>query len=199
MPEPVNPRRERAVRAAYKAEHSLYQLENAALAEIKAELEKARQATILILSTARKDWHIAQAKALLDQIKDAIKAWDAFTARAIGGRLDTVADIGAEQVTAALRAGARLAAVEWGASPMVSRAFVAVAQETIPLLITNVADETIIAIRRVLYQAVLAQESPFAAMQAIGTLSGKGPFASAFLRGEAILQTEYGRICQTAN
>lgn len=192
-------RRARAIQAAYKLEHDLYGLENTTLAEIRADLEATRRAVFVLLATATKDWQIHQAKTMLAEIDRQIKAWTVFTANAIGSRLPTVADIGAEQVVAALKTGGRLATIEWDALPKLSRDFIAVAYQSLPMLITNIGDEMTARIGRILRQAVLAQRTPLEAMQEIGTIAGKGPFRSAFERGETILRTEYGRIAQTAN
>jgi hypothetical protein len=182
--------RDRAIRQAYRMEVDLYRMENAALAEIKAELEKVRKEILSILTTAPKAWQINQAQALLKEIERQIKAWGTFTTHAIGGRFPMAAEIGAGQVFAAL--GIK-------AGPFLSRDFIAVAYQTLPLMIGNVESETTMKIGRILRQAVMAQRSPFDAMQEIGTLTGKGVFHSALERGETILRTEYGRICQTAN
>ncbi|MHB8958478.1 MAG: phage minor head protein [Candidatus Limnocylindrales bacterium] len=193
-----NPRRERAVRAAYKVEHDLYGAENRTLAEIRDELEHARKHAIATLATAQKDWQIAQAQALLKEIEREMGAWAKAASSATTGRLGEVADLGVEQVVASLRSGGGLG-FSIGAGPMIGRDFVAVAYQTLPDLITNVSADLVKQVGSVLRQAVLAQETPLDAMHRIGTLAGKGAFASAFERGEAIVRTEYGRIAQTAN
>jgi len=197
VPDPISAAREAAIRQAYKLEHQLYQLGNTSLAEIKAELEVTRRSVLSILATATKDWQISQAQSLLDEIERQIKAWGAFSTSAIGSRFPTVADIGVEQMTAALKAGGTSLSI--GAGPMLSRAFIAVAYQSLPLMITDISTEATSKIGRILRQAVLAQRTPFDAMQEIGTITGKGVFGSALVRGETILRTEYGRIAQTAN
>jgi hypothetical protein len=191
MPDPLSAARERAIRAAYGVEHQLYQLETRTVAQIKAELEIARLRTIATIATAPKDWQIWQAQALLVEIERQLRAWSVVASSIATGRLGEVADLGAEQTVAALQI--RLAL------PMISRDFVAVAYQTMPWMISNVGDEIIKRVGSVLQQAVLAQQTPLDAMHTIGTMTGKGVFPSAFLRGEAILRTEYGRIAQTAN
>lgn len=190
-------RHSRAVRQAYRLEHDLYRVENTTLAEIRAELEQTRKEVLAILATSPKDWQIAQAKALLQEIDRQFKTWSAFSTHAVGGRFGTAADIGTEQVVAALRAGGLSFSI--GTGPMLSRGFLLVAEQSLPLLITNIGDEATARIGRILTQSVLARRGPFEAMQEIGTISGKGVFRSAFERGEAIVRTEYGRIAQTAN
>ena len=192
MPDPIGPRHERAIRSAYRVEHGLYQVENRTIAEIKAELELARLRAIATIATAQKGWHIAQAQAILAEIEQQLRAWSAIAANIATGRLGEVADLGAEQVLAALET--RLSAV-----PMISRDFVAVAYQTTPILIRNVGDDVLRKVTSVLHRAVLAQRTPLDAMHEIGTMTGKGIFRSAFERGETIVRTEYGRIAQTAN
>jgi Phage Mu protein F like protein len=191
MPDPISAARERAIRAAYGVEHQLYQVESATIAQIKAELEIARLRTIATIATAPKDWQIYQAQALLVEIERQLRAWAAVAASIATGRLGEVADLGAEQAVAALQI--RLSA------PMISRDFVAVAYQTMPWMISGVGDEIIKRVGSVLQQAVLAQQTPLDAMHAIGTMTGKGIFPSAFVRGEMIVRTEYGRIAATAN
>ncbi len=192
------PRRERAVRAAYKVEHDLYGVENLTLTEIRRELEAARKSVLAVLATARKDWQIAQAQALLKEIEREMGAWAKVASSAAAGRLGEVADLGVEQAMASLGAGGGLG-FSLGSGPVISRDFVAVASQTLPDLVTNVSADLTRKIGSILRQAVLAQETPLEAMQKIGTFTGKGVFASAFERGEAIVRTEYGRIAQTAN
>lgn len=193
-----SPRRERAIRAAYNVEHDLFGLENRTLAEIKHELESARRSVVAIIATAQKDWQIAQAHALLKEIEREMGAWAKVASGAMAGRLDEVADLGAEQVVAALGSGGGLGFLV-GAAPMISRDFVAVSYQTLPYLISDVSDEVVKRVGSILRQAVLAQQTPLDAMHRIGSITGSGPFASAFQRGETILRTEYGRIAQTAN
>lgn len=188
---------QRAEKAAYRVEHQLYRVESATLLDIRRELEVARKGTLAILSTATKDWQIAQAKALLIEIERQMKAWAAVSSSIATGRLPDVADLGVEQVMAALKGGG--VGFSLGAAPMISRDFVAVSAQTMPQLITDVSNEVISKVGRILTRSVLAQRSPLDAMHEIGTLTGKGVFKSAFERGETILRTEYGRIAQTAN
>lgn len=196
MPDPISLARERAVRAAYGVEHQLYQLETRTVAQIKAELEVARRSVIATIATAQKDWQIYQAQSLLVEIERQLRAWSVIASSIATGQLHTVSDLGAEQVMAALKSGV---GVNIGPTPMISRDFVAVAYQTMPWMISNVGDEIIKRVGSVLQQAVLAQQTPLDAMHTIGTLTGKGAFATPFLRGEAIVRTEYGRIASTAN
>jgi len=196
MPDP-GAARLRAKKAAYRVEHELYGLETRTVAEIKAELEAARRSIIATISTAQADWQIWQAKALLVEIERQLKAWTAVAANIAAGRLGDVADLGVEQALSALSAGRVGFAI--GAGAMISRDFVAVAYQTMPMLISNISADVLRGVSTTLRQAVLAQRTPLDAMHEIGALVGRGIFPSAFLRGEVIVRTEYGRIAQTAN
>jgi len=184
-------RRAKAIRQAYKLEHDLYRVESATVAEIKADLERVRKEIIVLLAGAPKDWQIHQAQGLLVEIERQLKAWSAFSTDAIGSRFPTAADVGQDQVFASLGVTA--------ARPMLPPGLLAVAYQSLPLMISDVERETTIKVGRILRQAVLAQRTPWDAMQEIGTITGKGVFGSALVRGETILRTEYGRIAQTAN
>ena len=197
MSDPISAARERAKRAAYGVELQLYAIEKRTIAEIKAELEAARRSVIVILSTARSDWQIWQAKVLLDQIDQQLRAWAQVASSLIIGRLGEVADLGIEQAVSALSAGG--VGFSLSAGPMIARDFVAVAYQSTPMLITNISSDVLGRVSSILRLATLAQRTPLDAMHEIGTLTGKGVFSSAFLRGEIIVRTEYGRVAQTAN
>jgi hypothetical protein len=196
MADPLSLAHERAIRQAYKVEHDLYRVETATIADIRRELEATRASTIAVLATAQKDWQIAEAQAIIGEIERQLRAWQAVAASIATGRLADVSDLGVQQVMSALKSGG---GIELGLTPAIPTDFVAVAYQTLPLLITDVASDTIKGVGSILRQTVLAQQSPFEAMKQVGTLTGKGPFRTAFLRGETIVRTEYGRIAQTAN
>lgn len=196
MSDPVDIRRQRVLRAAYKVEHDLWRLERSTLVNIRLELETARAAAIATIATATKDWQITQAKALLLDIEGQMALWTTSTTGIIGATYPTAADLGAEQVVAALKATNLWLPIT---PPRIDRGFLAVAHQTLPGLITDVADDVIRGVGRILRQAVLAGQTPLDAMHQIGRLTGRGPFSSAFLRGETILSTEMGRIASQAN
>lgn len=190
---------ERATRAAYRVEHDLYGLENATLAQLKADLEAARRACLATLAGAPKEWQIAQAQALLGEIERQLTAWQAQAVHAIGSAYAPAAELGGQQMLDALKAGGIELPNGVSAVPMIDPSTVGVAYQTLPALIRGVGQDTIKAVGTILRQSVLAQLSPFDAMQQIGSLTGPGPYHSALIRGETILRTEVGRIAQTAS
>lgn len=188
-------RHRRAVRAALSAEHDIYRIERATVLRIRRDLEAAHAATMQRLASASASWDVTQARAVLAEIERQMLVWEQVSVSGIGRALPEVQIGGQQQVVAALSAGG----IEVGVLPAIGTSFVAVSQQTLPVLITGVSKDVIRQVGAILRNAVLAQETPYVAMQKIGAVTGKGPFASAFARGEAIVRTEVGRIAQNAN
>lgn len=192
-------RREEAIRQALRVERDVLALEGRTLAELRRELEEVKNATLLRLSAARADWDIHQAQVILAEIERQMRVWEVSATQRITSAMQQADVLGRAQVIAALKAGG----VEISVAPAISSAMLSVSIQTLPVLITGVSRETIRRIGGILRSTVLAQQTPFAAMQEIARFipptGNPGPFGAAFRRAEAIVRSEVGRIAQTAN
>ncbi len=183
--------RGKAIIDARAAEENLYRLTTEQTAELKALVEQARKDTIEALSKATKDWLISDRRAVLAQLDTILT------------RFEAQASLGLQKVqTAGWEAGANLvtaSGVAVSTLPHLDPAALSIALSTSPDLITNVTDEVRGKVATMIRLAALAQRSPLDVMKEIGSVTGKGVFANAFARGEAIYRTEAGRMLSTAN
>jgi hypothetical protein len=181
----------RAIRQTAMVEDDVFRMTNALVANLKTLLANARAATIAALSKATKDWLANDRRAILDEL-DRIMA-----------TLTSQASLQLQQgQTDAWTKGAELAAaagVTLSAMPHIDARALAVALQTTPELITNVTQETKDRIATMIRMAALGQVSPLDLMRQMGDVAGKGPWADAFTRGEAIYRTEIGRVFEMAN
>lgn len=187
--------RAQAIKAALRVESDLYAVEQKTISSILADLKRAHAATMQRLAAATKDWDIAQSRAILAEIERQMTLWETAATQTINGALPEAMSLGQMQVLEALAAGG----IEVGLLPFISTDFLLVSQQTLPVLIKGISADTVNKVGAILRSTVLAQETPYAAMQAIGDVTGQGVFSSAFYRGEVIVRTEVGRIAQTSN
>lgn len=180
--------RGKAILDAERAEQNLYRLTDDELANLKALLDTARKDTIDALSKATKDWQVKDRQAILDQLDQAL------------GRFQSGATVGLQNLSSvAWAAGAEITSgVNVSTLPHIDTKALSIALMTSPDLITNIRQDIRDSVATQLRLAMLGQASPLDLMKALGTTTGKGVFASAFARGEAIYRTEVGRIFQTA-
>lgn len=192
-------RRERAIQAAYRVETDLYDVERATVRRIRRELEDAREATVGRLARATAEWDIRQSQALLAEIERQMVVWENALASSTASAMRDAHTLGREQALAAARAGG----VEVMASPTISSALLSVSQQTLPMLIRDIGQDTTRRIARILRGVTLGQQTPYEAMREISRFlparGGDGPFGAAFRRAESVIRTEVGRISQTAN
>lgn len=182
-------RRTRAISQASKVEANLYRLTTTQIATLRGLLEQARLETIEVLSRATKDWQIKDRQAVLAQLDQAMRRLDSQGTLSLQQAQQTAWDAGAEAVIS----GTTLSAL-----PRLDPGVISTAMQTTPALITNISREIETKIATMLRIASLGQTSPLDLMREMGTVAGKGVWASAFARGEAIYRTEVGRMFNTA-
>lgn len=88
--------------------------------------------------------------------------------------------------------------VTLSAEVAISATDVVIAYDALPVLISQVTAETIAKVGNVMRRVVMAGLTPHDAMRQLGAITGKGTFATAFHRAEAIVRTELHRIGGTA-
>lgn len=179
---------ERAVRQALRAEKNLYAMTNVQIAALKLLLEDARAATVDALSRATKEWQIHDRQNVLASLD------------AVIGKVNSAASLALEAAqTEAFAAGQNIEppGISLSALPHIDQGALMVAVKTTPELITNVTQTVKAQIATMIRLAALGQKSPFELMKEMGTVTGKGVWATAFARGEAIYRTEIGRMFST--
>jgi len=198
MPDPRPVRRARA--AAHRVEVQSQKVGDEVLRQMREDLEVARRQTIERLTYATKTWDVRQAQGVLAEVERQMRYWEQQSVTNLSKAMATAHALGEDMVFSSLAAGGGL---EMSVRPYISTEVLRVSQETLPDLITNVSDETIAKVGRILRQGVLAQKSGFQMMQEIGRVTPNihgtsGPFGGALLRGETIARTEIGRILNTS-
>jgi len=184
-----------AIKQARRIEQGVFNLTTAELRTLKAELEAARLATIGKMSQATADWDIAMQKGVLAELNAALARVESQAAGSLSSTLERAWAEGDGLLPATLeRAGMTMTAL-----PRIDPRMLNVGIATVPELISGVTDEIRRKVAAELRQAALGQIGPLDLIKRLGTLTGKGVWASAFARGEAIYRTEAGRMFQTAN
>jgi hypothetical protein len=186
---------ERAVRAARAVERDLDRIQRRVARDVLRALEEARRDVIDALARQPAAWRQVQLNEVLRETDRALGIFrDTVDRAARGGAVD-MARANVDLVLDVLKAPG----VELSAQVALAPADIVAAYGTLPELVTAISADTRAEVARILRRVVLAQESPHAAMRHLGSVTGKGTFRTAFLRGEAIVRTEMRRIGQTAS
>jgi Phage Mu protein F like protein len=189
---------ERVLRAAAKVERDLMSLDKRTLRALVADLEAARRSTLDALAAAPNDWQIVHARGVIAELERQLVVWQQRSLATMQAAGEPAAGLGLRLTTDVLDAGG----VEFTTVPMLPTSVVSAAFRTLPDLLADVSDDTVLKVGRILRQSVLGQQTPLDAMRAIGTIVGPakgGPFRNAALRSEFIVRTELGRISQQAS
>lgn len=178
-----------AMKASWKVEHALWDMTTDELLDLRSQLEAARKATVDQLSRATKEWKVADRKAVLASLDKAL----AEVEQRMTAQLTSIQRQAWEKGVDMPRTTARAMGSTVSTMPYVSPDLLAVMAGTLPELITNVTAGIKKDVNFLMRQAALGQMSPLDVMKQMGTVAGKGPWSSAFLRGEIIYRTEMGR------
>lgn len=187
--------RARAIRTAQRLEKRLFDVGTDTLAEMRGDLEDARTRIIARLADTSAEWERQRLDALFTEVERQMRVWEKKSQERMGTALGAAHEQGVEMPVAVLDS----AGVTVAARPTIGTAYVAAAYQAGVELVTDVTDDTITAIRSTLRRGALAQLTPLDAIKELGPVVGKGRFATAFHRAEAIVRTEMGRVAQTSS
>ena len=196
-------RRRGILRTALEMEQDLFRAENryvaelaAGMSDMRAELGQAMaRMNVQPRADGNFDWERWQTETLLAEINRQIDTWqNRFTSTVQSGT--TAADeMGAQFPLDILSAGGSDIRVQ----PRLSGTQLAMFHAYDAGLVKGVSDRTRAEVTGLVRRAALGGDSVFNLMGRIGDVTGKGAFATAFHRGEAIIRTEMGRSYSSAD
>lgn len=194
--ERLNPsKRRKAIKAARRVEQGVYDMGTDALAQLRRDLEVARDRVIVRLATSTKAWEQAQLTQLKAELEASMQAWAKVTSTNLANVEQRAWEAGLTQTEVI----AKSVGVDVALFANIDNRLLALTTATAPDLITNVSAEVVNSVSSILRQAALGQLGVLDVMRKIGSVTGSGPFASATYRGEVIYRTEMGRLFQQAN
>lgn len=182
---------DRAITRTLSAEEALQRLTNGQVRQLKRLLVQARKDTIATLSTATKEWQIRDRSAVLEGLARTMRALEQSATTSLNAAQEEAWAQGSEVIQ---HSGVTLSAL-----PHLDPEVITTAMQTSPYLITGITKDIEDKIATMIRMAALGQTSPLDLMKQMGDLTGKGVWASAFARGEAIYRTEVGRMFSTAH
>ena len=185
-----------AVQVALRMDKELLGSELATAREIQTSLEQARLEIIGKLALVDKDWQRWQLEAVLRETETQMQAWDQRTRSTVQTALTDSAVKGETLALETLDAGGQ---PQPYLRPTLGFAHLTAQFAYSADLIKGVSQSTITKVNTELRRAAMALDSPLEVMRRLGPVTGKGTFASAFHRAEAITRTEMGRSYSASN
>ena len=161
---------------------------------IRGDLEAARREIAGRLVDLDPSWQRGQLETLLGEVERQLRGWETATILGLNGQQTQIAGRAMTLVTAALRD----AGVSGGAHPALAAKLLQRAHEHSAVNIRDVATEVIRKVDTTLRRAAVGGVDPVQAMKDLGKVVGKGAFATANDRAEAIVRTEMTSIAQGA-
>lgn len=187
--------RKRAIAQARASEAANFKLASDQLVLLRNALRSAQQATMERMVDTTKAWEYSQTKALMQELDAQLMRIDGLMVQQTQG-LQAQGWNAGETLLPDMLQELKLQ-VQW--TPRIDSKLLDIAQATVPELISGVTRGIKSDVSRLLRNAALGQWPVYDLMHKIGTVTGKGPWASAFARGEAIYRTEQGRMYGAAN
>jgi hypothetical protein len=138
--------------------------EQAALDDIRQGLLDAYDETVERLATATGTWDIRQAQEIIVELERQLALWEGIASAIIDNLLGLSWTHGGQLPAAAFRASR----IELSAQPFISTEMLRISQTTLPVLIKGISSDTTMRIARILRASIMAQETPFEAIQRIG-------------------------------
>jgi hypothetical protein len=186
----------RAVQVALQMDRKLLGMQRTVAADIQADLAQARLEIIGKLAVVTKDWQRWQLDAVLDETTRQLETWESRTRTNVQTGLTNAAVEGETLALDTLNAGGQ---PQPYLRPTTGFAHLTAQYAYSADLIKGVSQSTIAKVNTELRRAAMALDPPFEVMQRLGPVTGKGAFASAFHRAEAITRTEMGRSYSASN
>jgi hypothetical protein len=188
----------RAIEIARKMEKGLEGVTDDVVDDILAALTQAQKATVARLAQVSQTWAQAQQQAVLAELTQQMLWWQQVAEQGMQKALELAHEVGGSLPPSMLSAILGTSNVGLSVRPTISRAYLAAAMEHSAVLIRDVGTDVIRAVDMGMRLAALAQKTPYDLIRELGSVTGRGKWASAMHRAEAIVRTEVGRVAQTA-
>jgi hypothetical protein len=196
-------RRRGILRTALELERDLFAAENRYIADLRASLEEvqaelnARMARMNLQprEDGNFDWERWQTEALLDELERSMTYWEQRATSVVQSGTTAADEMGGQYPVDILSAGGS----DMRVRPRLGNPALAAFHAYDAGLVKGVSDKARNDITGLIRRASLGGDSLFSVLQRIGAVTGKGAFATAFHRGEAIIRTEMGRAYSSAD
>lgn len=196
-------RRRGILRTALELERDLFASENLYIDELRLSLTEVQEDLTARLGriTAQPrddgnfDWERWQTESILSELERSIQFWGNRATGIVRSGSSTADELGGKYPLDILSAGGS----EMRLRPRLGNPAMAAFHAYDASLVSGVSDKVRADVTGIIRRASLGGDSVFATLNKIGTVTGKGAFATAFHRGEAIIRTEMGRAYSSAD
>ncbi len=196
-------RRRGILRTALELERDLFAAENTYIDELRLSLTDVQEELTGRLGRINAqprddgnfDWERWQTESILAELDQSISFWGTRATGIVRNGTSSADEMGAKYPLDILSAGNS----DMRLKPRLGNPAMAAFHAYDADLIRGVSDKVRADVTGLIRRASLGGDSVFATLNKIGTVTGKGAFATAFHRGEAIIRTEMGRAYSSAD
>lgn len=196
-------RRRGILRTALELERDLFAAENTYIADLRNSMSEvhgeltARLARMNVQprDDGHFDWERWQTESILADLDRSMSFWTQRATGIVQAGTTAADEMGGKYPVDILSAGGS----DMRVRPRLGNPALAAFHAYDAGLVKGVSDKARADVTGIIRRAALGGESVFAALNKIGTVTGKGAFATAFHRGEAIIRTEMGRAYSSAD